>query len=209
MYLVTLEYSGVDLHDDDQLEALAVAASWIHWVRIDGETRALITADGESPTRVALDAINLIRKVVPDAIPVRVVHDLVAIPDIARRIGVNRETVRTWFKGTRGPGGFPRPRGAVGDHMQIWDWGAVNEWLRANLALGDDRKILTTEENVVVQLAIDDYLRADKPWCSTTIYVDWDRQSTETATVEVATRSQSPIPQRSGEFVPSRRSALG
>jgi predicted DNA-binding transcriptional regulator AlpA len=56
-------------------------------------------------------------------------QDLVTIADIADRVGLTRQAVNNYVKGTRGPGGFPPPR-RVGDTTRVWDWGAVNAWLQ-------------------------------------------------------------------------------
>ncbi|CQD16721.1 hypothetical protein BN970_03571 [Mycolicibacterium conceptionense] len=62
--------------------------------------------------------------------------DLVNTTDIADRSGRTRQTVRQYAEGVRGPGGFPAPLGAPGG-VRVWDWGSVNEWLRAFDGSGD------------------------------------------------------------------------
>ena len=53
-----------------------------------------------------------------------------------RPIGRTRQTVRQYVDGLRGPGQFPAPLGAPGG-VRVWDWGSVNEWLRAFDESGD------------------------------------------------------------------------
>jgi hypothetical protein len=170
-FFMTMAYKGIDLFDEDQLEKLIVRAPWIQWVAVDGEVRALITREADTPIRAALDAVENIRRVVPQARFVRMVEDLVSISDIGRRVGVNRETVRFWVSGKRGPGGFPRPRDVVGGNIQVWDWASVALWLCRNYAFGDERRPLLTEEIYAVQSAIHTFMRADRPWATTT---NWD-----------------------------------
>jgi hypothetical protein len=62
--------------------------------------------------------------------------DLVNTTEIADRIGRTRQTVRQYVDGLRGPGQFPAPLGAPGG-VRVWDWGSVNEWLRAFDESGD------------------------------------------------------------------------
>lgn len=62
--------------------------------------------------------------------------DLVNTTEIADRIGRTRQTVRQYVDGLRGPGRFPAPLGAPGG-VRVWDWGSVNEWLRAFDGSGD------------------------------------------------------------------------
>lgn len=62
--------------------------------------------------------------------------DLVNTTDVADRIGRTRQTVRQYVDGLRGPGRFPAPLGSPGG-VRVWDWGSVNEWLRAFDQSGD------------------------------------------------------------------------
>jgi hypothetical protein len=56
-------------------------------------------------------------------------YDLVNTSEIAKRIGRTRQAATQYIEGSRGPGGFPQPMGAVGDGQRIWDWGSVVAWL--------------------------------------------------------------------------------
>lgn len=62
--------------------------------------------------------------------------DLVTISDIAERTGRTRQGIRLLVNGSRGPGSFPAPLGVPGG-SRVWDWAAVNLWLRDGLSLGD------------------------------------------------------------------------
>src|SRR5207342_3670811 len=101
----------------------------------------------------ALEAADLIvRQVserVPTATPIRLDDDLVAIPDIAGRIGVTREAVRHWANGER-HANFPLPRGVVGDGIKVWAWSDVNSWLRENLSFGDSEMFPTAHEAALI-----------------------------------------------------------
>jgi transposase-like protein len=55
--------------------------------------------------------------------------NMVTLRDIAERIGVDRETVRLWATGQRGPGGFPAPELITPAGEKIWDWDQVAPWI--------------------------------------------------------------------------------
>lgn len=55
--------------------------------------------------------------------------DLVNASDIAERMGVSRQYVAQLVSAP-GSVAFPHPLGVAG-RTRIWDWGSVNEWLRA------------------------------------------------------------------------------
>ncbi len=117
-FRLDIVFSGVDFDDDTVFEALAELPD-IAW-RSQGSV-AFATAVLNAPT--ALKAANLVAQqvtnCVPSARPVRLEPDLVAIPDIANRIGVTREAVRNWANGTR-HANFPPPTGVVGDGIKVW-----------------------------------------------------------------------------------------
>lgn len=141
---LNLIFDGVDLEDDATFDALATVepATW----RMQG-TVAWVLAAVEAPS--ALEAAKSftrhVLKAVPSARPVRMDEELVAIPDIARRVGVTREAVRHWADGTR-QANFPLPRGIVGDNIKVWRWGSVERWLAVNLGVADEAVCPTDAE---------------------------------------------------------------
>jgi DNA-binding transcriptional regulator YiaG len=153
-----LAYAGIDLDDENVINDLA-QIPWIHWATFAGESQAIVVREASTPVRAALDAVEAIRAAAPQAEFHHVVDDLVSIPDIARRMGVNRETVRTWVTGARGPGGFPRPRSVIGGNIQVWDWGTVAEWLEAEAGYSDGRRPLSTQQVCAIQAAIEKHLK--------------------------------------------------
>jgi predicted DNA-binding transcriptional regulator AlpA len=145
-YSFTLAFDGVDPWDDDLIEALAEHLPRVHWGEVDAEVQATAFAEASTGVHAVLDVVEAVRRVHATAHPTRVVEDLVSIPDIAGRTGMNRETVRLWTVGARGPGDFPRPRGTVGSGIKIWDWAPVNAWLRRHYELGDAEQPLSAGE---------------------------------------------------------------
>ena len=137
----SLLYNGIDIDDDDTLDLLS-AAPEIAWLSNHGAVYAIAVVEAASALKAAQDVVRTISAIVPTASPVRVEEDLVAVTDIATRVGVSRESVRLWVENKRGPGGFPCPRGHVGgDAQRVWDWGSVQRWLRENYRLGGDDRV--------------------------------------------------------------------
>jgi hypothetical protein len=151
---LSIIFSGIDFDDDNVFEGLADLPNVV-W---RGEGRyAFATAVVDAPS--ALQAADLVKqqviKRVASACPIRLDEDLVAIPDIADRIGVTREAVRHWGNGTR-QANFPLPRGVVGDGIKVWAWGEVNVWLRENLNLGDPEEFPSAHEAVMINALFSD-----------------------------------------------------
>jgi hypothetical protein len=70
--------------------------------------------------------------------------DLVDLSEIASRVGRSRETVRLWSLGRRGEGGFPVASGLLPGSLKIWEWDAVNRWLKVHHpTLADDVQLLS------------------------------------------------------------------
>lgn len=152
----TLAFRYLDLQDDTVVRRLVEAMPDAHWLARDGEVHATVRVNSPSPVEGALAVEALVRHVVPTARATHVVEDLVAIPDIAVRVGVDREAVRHWVNGTRGPGSFPRPRGMVGDRVKVWDWPVVQRWLKDRLGTAADApRFLTAREVAMVNVAFD------------------------------------------------------
>lgn len=131
----TLAVSGVDIDDFDLLDRLVEALPHVHWGEVDGQVQADVYARDSSVVQAVQQVTDALRTVVPTARATRLIEDFVAIPDIAKRSDVNRETVRLWSK----EDSFPLPRSVVGNGIKVWDWASVNSWLRHEHAgaLGD------------------------------------------------------------------------
>jgi len=147
-FRLNIVFSGVDLDDEDVFEALAERSDILWRAQADA---AFATATVEAPS--ALKAADLVAEAViervPSARPIQLDEDLVAIPDVASRVGVTREAVRNWANGTR-HANFPLPRGVVGDGIKVWAWADVNSWLRENLSFGDSETFPTAHEAALI-----------------------------------------------------------
>jgi predicted DNA-binding transcriptional regulator AlpA len=143
-----LAFTGIDLDDFHLLARLLDVLPDVHWGEVDGEVQADVFSRQHSFVKATQHVEDAVRQAAPDARATRLVEDFVAIPDIAKRAHVNRETVRLWSK----EDAFPRPRDVVGNGIKIWDWTAVNTWLQREHAgaLGDAYRYPTPAETAQV-----------------------------------------------------------
>lgn len=130
-YQIMLAYENIDVEDLDQLELIAVEAPDAHISSVDGNVRVFATMAAPCSTDAVEDLVDAIHRANASAMPIRAEIELLAIPDIAAKVGLNREAVRLWTIGKRGPGGFPIPVDVVGDRMRVWAASDVHDWLVA------------------------------------------------------------------------------
>jgi hypothetical protein len=156
-FRLNIVFSGVDFDDDDVFEALAEAPNLV-WRAQGRYAFATAIVDAASALKAADLVTYQVTKCVPSARPIRLDEDLVAIPDVASRVGVTREAVRNWANGTR-HANFPLPRGVVGDGIKVWAWSDVNRWLRENLNLGDPEDFPTAHDAALINALFSDSLR--------------------------------------------------
>lgn len=143
---VVVEFAGIDLDDDDLVDALLAAdAPLVMWASSEG------VATGEAAVEAATfdEAVDLIVAIAeaaaPHATAVRVVDPLVTVSDIAAMADVTRQAVRNWSQGTR-QSGFPRPHAVVGDGVRVWREADVDGWLQATLSLGSGDHFASASE---------------------------------------------------------------
>jgi hypothetical protein len=108
--------------------------------------------DGDSAVSTAIAVITKLEAIDSSLSVVDVDDDYVNISDMAVRVDRSRQGIRLLVEGLRGPGGFPRHRGVVGDGQKIWDWASVNEWFRKCMPeLADDEMCLLPEHMTEVR----------------------------------------------------------
>lgn len=104
-----------------------------------GEASIDFDREAESLGHAVLSAVDDLRsvqgvrveRVTPDA-------ELVSMAEIARRVGVSRESVRLYVQGERGPGGFPWPIARLGK-QKLWRWLDVAVWFTNHADAEDER----------------------------------------------------------------------
>lgn len=166
-YRLDLLFRGVE-RSESNLDLLETIPD-VHWTFQSGVTRATATVsvDG-SAVAAARWLIGRVVELIPTARPDSVDRELVAVPDIASRLGVNRETVRAWSNNARRSlSPFPRPESVVGDGIRVWRWAVVNEWAQSNLRLGDSYIWPTAVELAAIEMQIARWADLNA-WLSTT-----------------------------------------
>jgi hypothetical protein len=127
----TLFLSGVDVLDDEQLDALYEAGcdDALFGTR-DGAQYGAFDREADSFSEALASAIRDVTSAVPGLRVVRIEPDeLVTMAAIAERSGISREYVRLLSNEERGPGGFPVPVAYVDGRTRLWHWPDVAHWL--------------------------------------------------------------------------------
>jgi hypothetical protein len=164
---IVLNVRNVDLNDDETLATLAEHLDDLGWESIEGKVTATLYTDSADAVGAALDVAHSIEKHLPKAAVVRVDEQLVAVSDIADRVGMTSEGVRLWTAGKRrnvGPA-FPPPRGQVSQGrtvMKVWAWADVLCWLRAQYQLDPEEGVRYPSDREVAELNAALYGRADE-----------------------------------------------
>lgn len=130
-YKIMLAYKNIDVEDLDELERIAAEAPDAHVNAVDGSVSVFATMTAPCSTEAVEDLVDAIHRAAEAATPIRAEFELLAVSDIASNVGLNREAVRLWTVGKRGPGGFPVPVDVVGDRVKVWAASDVYDWLVA------------------------------------------------------------------------------
>lgn len=192
-FRLNLVYSGVDLDDDEIFERLAELPH-VLWRTQGGHAFARATVEANSALQAADLVARQIAEQVPSARPIRLDEDLVAIPDIAARIGMTREAVRNWANGTR-QANFPPPRGTVGEGIKVWAWSEVNTWLRRNLNVGDQVEFPRQRDIAAINALFDRYRHAAPAAAA----ISWSVAETASLRFSLKPGGEPPWTHREGE----------
>jgi predicted DNA-binding transcriptional regulator AlpA len=189
-YQITLSYENIDVEDLDQLELLAAEAPDAHINAVDGNVRVFAIMAAHCSTDAVEELVDAIHRANEAATPVRAEFELLAIPDIAAKVGLNREAVRLWATGKRGPGGFPIPVDVIGDRMKVWAASDIHDWLVAAGIPTSAGRPLGLDEVTDATRAIERKRRhwADRPYLSAADA--WHSAKQEHVTVPVRTTVQ-------------------
>jgi hypothetical protein len=127
----TIFFSGVDVLDDEQFDALHEAGcdDALFGVR-DGAQYGAFDREADSFSDALASAIENVTSAVPGLRVVRIEPDeLVTMAAIAKRSGLSREYIRLLSTNERGPGGFPAPVTYADHKTRLWHWPDVAHWL--------------------------------------------------------------------------------
>lgn len=174
-FTVTILFHALDLGDPQVMEALFSTLPQAVPAEIDGSTTVSAEIEAADAEAAAFTLADRVTNAVPVAVPVRVDQDLVAISDIAERIGRSRESVRLLVEGKRGPGSFPAPVGVVGDSIRVWPWAVVVEWCYMELGKDLGERGIMPEEAAVVDACLAARKRARTSHHSTSVRVSDSR----------------------------------
>ena len=145
----TLILDGPDAQNETTVDALFEAgcddalvgrAEGIQYVEFDREAARLGDA--------VLSAVADVEKV-PGLTVARIADaGLVAMADIARRLGRSREGVRLLVTGARGPGGFPPPVTDPRGRYRLWRWFDVERWIATHL----EKEAASSDDDVLAAI---------------------------------------------------------
>lgn len=184
-YRVLITYTQIDTEDLDVLEAIAATAPDAYFGSVDGVEHVDAVIDATTATDAVEQLVQAIHDAAPDAEPHEVRLSLVTVSDIAAGVGLNREAVRLWTTGKRGPGGFPAPMDTVGDRVKVWAASEVWHWLVTHSLPTDDARPLSLQEAVDGSRCIE---RIKSRWAEKPVLIDasaWSSPTHKKTTVEV------------------------
>lgn len=127
-----LVVEGLDVDADDDVSAFFDAGCHDATLEARGDQSvATFFRETASPEDALWTAVRDVSAIADHVRVVAVDLDLVSTADIAERVDVNPETVRTWSgaRPLQAAEPFPPPAGVIGRGVAVWRWGDVAEWL--------------------------------------------------------------------------------
>ena len=158
---IPLVVTGVDLDDEAALDVIGANFDDLTWHAEAGKVIATLHTVSTDPVTEALTAARAITATLPGAHVTGVDPQLVALGDIADRLGISSEAVRLWAAGKRRAGTpFPEPTGQVSAGrtvMKIWSWPDVLTWLRVEYRLDPEPDVayLSTRDQHALAIKLD------------------------------------------------------
>lgn len=131
LYEFTLVVEGIRVDDPEHAALLSGAgAADALLFEQGGITYLAFHRDAESGIAAVTSALGAVQSAYRSAEVVAIDFDLVAISEIAIRLGLSREAVRLYVEGKRRSQSSPFPRhiGVVGKGQRVWPWAVVHEW---------------------------------------------------------------------------------
>ncbi len=155
---IPLLVTGLDLDDEATLDVIGAHFDNLTWHSEAGQVIATLHTTSNHPVAQAVDIARAMTATVPGARVSGVDPQLVALGDIADRLGISSEAVRLWAAGKRRAGTpFPAPTGRVSTGrtvMKIWSWPAVLTWIRQECRLDPEPDVSYLGEQDTHILAI-------------------------------------------------------
>ena len=155
---IPLIVTGVDLDDEATLDVIGAHFDDLTWQSEAGQIIATLHTTSTDPITQAVDIAHTITETLHGARITGIDPQLVALGDIADRLGISSEAVRLWAAGKRrADTPFPAPAGRVSTGrtvMKIWSWPDVLAWLREEYRLDPEPDINYLSDRDAHRLAI-------------------------------------------------------
>lgn len=150
---ISLVVEDLELADEDLDRLFGILPDAVP-ASVAGVVTVTAPVDARDASAAVIALADALTECCPSAVAIRVDQDLVAVPDIAERVGRSRESIRLLADAKRGPGGFPDPIGVVGDGIRIWPWAAVAEWFATALGHESNERGISPEEAAAVDAVL-------------------------------------------------------
>lgn len=144
-FTFSLVVEGIDVDADADVSAFFEAGCDDATLAARGsQSVATFSREASSPHDALWTAIRDISSISARSRVIAVDLDLVTTADVAGRLDVSPETVRTWSgaRPLRGAGPFPPVVGIVGQGVAVWRWGDIVDWLREHMPTRIDETTL-------------------------------------------------------------------
>jgi len=184
-YDLVLSYRDLDVENIDLLESILEHLDAPDIWTVDGQTRVRAAQEASSAIEAVEIVVEAIRRGAPAARAEAVELVLMSVSEIAAQVGLNREAVRLWTVGKRGPGGFPDPIDIIGDRIKVWAAADVWNWLHGHDLPCPEARPLSVAEVTDGNRAID---RLRRRWANQPTLMDsahWRGARHDEATVQV------------------------
>lgn len=147
---------NVDLESEQHLAIISRVLPDLGWAEEAGQAVATAFVSESKPVDEALQVARKIQNSIPGSVIERLSHELVAITEIADRVGVSREAVRKWSRGVAI--GFPAPEAVVAtgvkEPMKVWRWSEVVDWLRSAKRIEMDELYLSRTQAIELEACL-------------------------------------------------------
>lgn len=147
---------NVDLENVQHLAIISESLSDLGWAEEAGYTVATAFVSASKPVDEALQVARKIQNSIAGSVIERLCHDLVAVTEVAERVGVSREAVRKWSQSAAL--GFPVPEAVVvtgaKDPMKVWRWSEVVDWLRSVKRIEMDESYLSRAQAIELEACL-------------------------------------------------------
>lgn len=145
-----LKITGLDLTSNRVITVLEHSFPNVAFFSSDGFTFAAFSCQADFAVAESRSFAKELINFFPEITKISWRRDFVGYSEIASRLDVSSETVRTWATGLRGSYDFPAPSGYIGQSKHrspFWLWNEVANWAISNQKL-DDLEVYPNEDEI-------------------------------------------------------------